>query len=117
MKSLERLKVDSPGLMTEIQDACLNKQAFLFVRGGAGWVLKPVIDTGIVGVLVWAAWSAGTNGIAQHQPEVERLCRMIGGRFMRFHSKRKGFIKVAKTMGCHMRGIDDSGLLIFEKRL
>ena len=51
-----------PALPQQIYEACLNKQAFLFVRDRAGWVLKPITDDGIPGVLVWAAWYEMVDG-------------------------------------------------------
>lgn len=117
MQSLDRLKADNPGLMTEIQNACLNQQAFLFVRPQGGWVLKPIVDKGVVGVLVWAAWSSKPDGIKNHQPEIEKLCRMIGGRFMRFHSGRRGFLRLASSMGMAQTGTDEAGRFIFDKKL
>ena len=39
-------------LPKEIYEACLKKQAFLFVRDMAGCVLRPIFDGGASGVLI-----------------------------------------------------------------
>lgn len=117
MHPLSRLEADNPGTLQEIIDACRNQQAFLFERPGAGWVLKPQAAGGVVGVFVWAAWSSRRDGLARYQPEIERLARMIGARWLRFHSKRTGFLRVAVILGWRHIGVDGDGFHIFEKTL
>jgi hypothetical protein len=45
----------NPRLSAELQDAIRNRMAFLFVRGADGFVLKPLAEDGVIGVLVWVA--------------------------------------------------------------
>lgn len=108
--------VGEPALPMKIASACRQKQAFLFVRGRDGFVLKPVAENGLVGVVIWVGW--GDGGAPQrHLPEVKRLARMIGARWLRFHSSRKGWFKVAPTMGWVRQPDDADGLHVFQINL
>ena len=89
----------------------------MFVRDGAGWVLKPIHENGIPGVLVWAAWSDRQDGISTYLEFVKFLARRIGGRFLRFHTVRKGFIKVAPRFGWQRKPDDPDGFMVFELTL
>lgn len=115
MDKINRIACDteSPGLSVELQDAIRNRVAFLFVRGSDGFVLKPVSEAGITGVVVWIGW--GERGATdRHLPEVKRLARMIGARWLRFHSVRKGWLKVAKRQGWQRRPDDSDGFYVFQ---
>ncbi|WP_421279887.1 hypothetical protein [Aeromonas taiwanensis] len=108
--------VGEPALPMTIASACRQKQAFLFVRGGDGFVLKPVAEQGLVGVVIWVGWGDG-GAPKRHLPEVKRLARMIGARWLRFHSSRKGWLKVAPTMGWVRQPDDADGLHVFQMNL
>ena len=43
-------------LSAELQDAIRNRVAFLLMRGDDGFVLKPLAEDGVIGVLVWVGW-------------------------------------------------------------
>jgi hypothetical protein len=103
-----------PALPQQIYEACLKKQAFLFVRDRAGCVLKPFIDDGIPAVLVWAAWSERQDGMDEYTEFIRFLSRKIGARFIRFYTVRKGFIRVASKYGWQLKGSDSMGRMIFE---
>ena len=106
-----------PNLPQEIYEACLKKQAFLFVRDRAGWVLKPISDCGKPGVLVWAAFSERTDGLNEYTEFVKFLSRKIGARFIRFHTVRKGFIRVSNKYGWQRKDDDSMGRMVFEMTL
>ncbi|WP_421213458.1 hypothetical protein [Aeromonas dhakensis] len=106
----------NPRLSAELQDAIRNRVAFLFVRGSDGFVLKPVVEQGITGVLVWVGWGDG-GAPERHLPEVKRLARLIGARWLRFHSTRKGWLKVAPRMGWVRQPDDADGLFVFQINL
>ena len=103
-------------LQTELQDAIRNGVAFLFVRGDDGFVLKPIAENGVTGVLVWVGWGDG-GAPERHLPEVKRLARMIGARWLRFHSSRKGWLRVAPRMGWVRQPDDADGLYVFQINL
>ncbi|EHA1065459.1 hypothetical protein I8Y05_000513 [Aeromonas hydrophila] len=118
MKPIHRIASDTgnPNLSAELQDAIRNRVAFLFVRGDDGFVLKPVSERGTTGVLVWVGW--GDGGAPKcHLPEVRLLARMIGARWLRFHSARKGWLKLAPGMGWVRQPDDADGLYVFQINL
>jgi len=106
-----------PELPQRIRDACLNQQAFLFVRDRAWCVLKPVVDGGEVGVLIWAAWSGRPDGMAQYTDFIKQLAREIGARWIRFHTVRTGFLRVAQKYGWCRMADDSRGRLVFQMTL
>ena len=108
--------VGEPNLPSNIARACLQKQACLFVRGADGFVLKPLAEDGVIGVLVWVGWGDG-RAPERHLPEVKRLARLIGARWLRFHSVRKGWLKVAPRMGWVRQPDDADGLYVFQINL
>lgn len=103
-------------LSAELQDAIRDRVAFLFVRGDDGFVLKPLAENGVTGVLVWVGWGDG-GAPERHLPEVKRLARMIGARWLRFHSPRKGWLRVAPRMGWVRQPDDADGLYVFQINL
>ncbi|WP_421174097.1 hypothetical protein [Aeromonas enteropelogenes] len=103
-------------LREKIENAIRNRVAFLFVRENDGFVLQPMLEGGVPGVLVMAAWgSAGAPN--KHMPEVKALARMIGGRWLRFHSARRGWLKTAGAMGWVRQPDDADGLYVFQMTL
>ncbi|WP_421233855.1 hypothetical protein [Aeromonas jandaei] len=108
--------VGNPNLLSELQDAIRNRVAFLFVRGGDGFILKPMVEDGTTGVLVWIGWGDG-GAPERHLPEVKRLARLIGARWLRFHSARKGLLRVAPRMGWVRQQDDADGLYVFQLML
>ncbi|HDO1314702.1 hypothetical protein [Aeromonas veronii] len=118
MKPIHRIASDTgnPNLSVELQDAIHNRVAFLFVRSDDGFVLKPVRERGTTGVLVWVGWGQG-GAPQRHLPEVKRLARMVGARWLRFHSARKGWLKLAPGMGWVRQPDDADGLYVFQINL
>lgn len=115
MNPLERIARDTgnPELSAELQDAIRNGVAFLFVRGDDGFVLKPIAENGVTGVLVWVGGGDG-GAPERHLPEVKRLARLIGARWLRFHSSRKGWLRVAPRMGWKRQPNDADGFYVFQ---
>ena len=118
LSPISRISRDTcnPALPAELQDAIRKGMAFLFVRGADGFVLKPVVEQGITGVLVWVGWGDG-GAPERHLPEVKRLARLIGARWLRFHSARKGWLRVAPRMGWVRQPDDADGLYVFQINL
>ena len=119
MSPLQRIGIQcgEPDLDQQILSACHNKQAFLFVRDGAWCVLKPVVDGGEVGVLVWAAWSGRPDGMVQYTDFIKQRAREIDARWIRFHTVRAGFIRVAPRFGWHRMADDSRGRMVFQMTL
>ena len=106
-----------PDLPERIYNACLNKQAFLFVRDGAGCVLKPVVEGGEVGVLIWVAWSSRQDGMALYTDFIKQRAQEINARWIRFHTVRRGFVMVASRYGWHRLADDALGRMVFQMML
>ncbi len=115
MTHLARIARDAgnPNLIRDLHNAIQTRVAFLFVRGSDGFVLKPVSEDGITGIVVWVGWGA-RGATERHLPEVKRLARMIGARWLRFHSVRKGWLKVAQRQGWQRRPDDSDGFYVFQ---
>lgn len=112
---LQRIAADSgdPKFIESLRDAIRNGVAFLFVRGDDGFVLKPVVEDGATGVIVWAGWG-DNHAPERHIDEVRSLARQIGARWIRFHSARKGWLKVAPRMGWVRQADDADGFYVFQ---
>lgn len=106
-----------PNLLTEIYEACRHKQAFLFVRDRAGFVLRPVRVADERGVIVWLAWSERQDGLLRYTPDVIAHARQINADWLRFWTARKGFLKVAPALGWQRIADDENGLYGFEMKL
>lgn len=104
-------------LLAEIYEACRHKQAFLFVRDRAGFVLRPVRVADERGVIVWLAWSERQDGLLRYTPDVIAHARQINAAWLRFWTARKGFLKVAPALGWQRIADDENGLYGFEMRL
>ena len=71
----------------------------------------------------WRDRRPGLGGVGdggapeRHLPEVKRLARLIGARWLRFHSARKGWLKVAPRMGWVRQPDDADGLYVFQINL
>ncbi|GAA4493443.1 hypothetical protein [Pseudaeromonas paramecii] len=106
-----------PDLLQRISDACHNKQAFLFLRGTAGCVLRPLVEDGVVGVLVWAAWSCEQGGMDTYTGFIQQRAREIGARWIRFHTVRPGFKRVSSKYGWQRQADDAQGRMVFQMTL
>ncbi|QKJ87396.1 hypothetical protein PMPD1_2454 [Paramixta manurensis] len=96
----------------EISEAVENGNAVIFGSDDVRIVLKPMMAEGIPYVLVWLAVSSGENGLAKYIPEVQKLTRLVGGRWFEFYTQRRGFIRVAEKLG-FKRMPDEDGFMKF----
>ncbi len=87
------------------------------MRDRAGWVLKPIADDGIPGVLVWAAWSGRPDGKVQYTDFIKQRAREIDARWIRFHTVRAGLIRVAPRFGWRRMADDSRGRMVFQMML
>ena len=76
-----------------------------------------MLEDGICGVLIWAAWSERPDGLQEYTELVKRLARQIGARWLRFHTVRKGFIRIANRYGWQRKADDADGFMVFEMTL
>ncbi|GKV88525.1 hypothetical protein [Pectobacterium carotovorum] len=112
---IQRVALDSreSNLITNIQSACLKKQAFCFGADDTRIVLRPRSYHGIPYVVVWLGVSTRKDALAYWLPHVQELTRMVGGRWAEFYTARKGFIRVAQRLGFE-RLPDEFGLMKFK---
>ena len=118
MNPLERIISDtgSQQLAEEIKEAIKNGTAFSLVRDHDGFFLKPVIDDGLTWGIVCMVWCIGN---ARQRPlQVENnMLRDVGARWLRFHSPRKGWLRVAPRLGWVRQPNDTDGFFVFQMML
>ena len=119
MSPLQQIAIDcgEPDLPQKIYNACLNKQAFLFVVERAGCVLRPMVIDGVTGVLVWVAWSDRPDGMAVYTDFIKQRAVEIGAKWLRFHTIRRGFCRAATKFGWERLPDDADGFMVFQLRL
>jgi len=88
--------VNDPNLYRRIEEACLKKQAFLFVSQECFVILKPTAGPG---VLVWIAQTYKAVDRLGYLYEMERFARDISAKHLTFWSNRKGFSKIIPQYG------------------
>lgn len=117
MDPLRRIEAENPGALMEAMAMCKARRAFLFDKPDGGFVLMPLVEDGVTGVLLWLAWSTARDGIAKYHGEVEQLTRQIGGQWIRFYSRRKGLSRVAVRLGWKIVGHCNDGCACYQKEL
>lgn len=83
-------------------DLCAQERAFLFVgRDGEFVVLYPQFDHLFRRrtVLIVAAYSPFGDAVSLHKDAIDRLARDIGAESIEFYTTRKGFARVAPSVG------------------
>lgn len=100
-------------LLNKISDAIANNEAFCFGTDDIRMVLRPRMKNGIPYVVVWLGVSTRRDGLIKYLPQLKELTRMIGGQWVEFYTKRKGFIRVAPKLGFE-RQPDEEGLMKFK---
>jgi len=93
------LTCNKPYLHRDIKDACLNKRAFLFVAPEGFVVLKPQAKNAVRSILVWVAYSMSGTAINDYADKIESLARETGSTHLDFYTVRRGFDKLAPTLG------------------
>lgn len=107
----------------------IPEDVYHVLMGNRGWLALTLHGDDVVGVtvvcqdgdqfaqrtdyLVWIAWADPQNvekGIARDardftQERIEMAVRNAGGRFLRMHSPRKGWAKIAPQLGYEMQEI------------
>jgi hypothetical protein len=59
-----------------------------------------------VELFVYLVWHQGGDAIGRFQPHLETFARLGGAKHMRFWSRRRAFLRVAKQHGYSMRSIE-----------
>ena len=111
--AINRAVSHDPAMVYEIEQACRDKRAFCFGTDDVRMVLRPRMKNGIPYVVVWLGVSTRRDGLIKYLPQLKELTRMIGGQWVEFFTKRKGFIRVAPKLGFE-RQPDEDGLMKFK---
>jgi len=84
------LDKDRAALLVDREDA----SAFAIVRFDD----YPYIE-GDIELFVYLVWHKGGDAIARFQPHLEIYAQLGGAKYMRFYTRRRGFIRVAQRAG------------------
>ncbi len=103
----------NPEQMDEIDRAVSCGEARVFGNETERIVLRLRLKDGVPYVVVWLGISVSQDGLLRNTPEVKKLTRAVGGRWAEFYTKRKGFIRISRTLGFE-RLPDEDGFMKFK---
>lgn len=89
---------------TNIDKACSNEWAFLFLSPDGFVILRPRYQREVNYIDVVAAHCYESNAIYKYLPFILTLARKGQAQFLRFYTVRKGFDKVALKHGFNKAG-------------
>ena len=96
--SISRLCGDK-NLFDDIDKACSDERAFLFVASDGFIVLRPRHQRQQTYIDVPVAYCKGGKALERYQPTVIQLAQMGNAEFVQFYTARKGFDRLAKRLG------------------
>ena len=97
-------KALDPTLYEDINKACSNEWAFLFLKDDTFFILRPRVKRDIYHIDVVVAYSPINNAIPTYLPFILFLARNANAQYLRFYTARKGFNKVAIEHGFNKFG-------------
>ena len=98
---------NDPHLYHEINKACSNEWAFLFLAQDGFFILRPRHIDKRTFVEVVIASCHGGNAIQRYQHHIIRLAKCGKAKFIEFATARRGFNKVAPLHGWAHAGVRD----------
>jgi hypothetical protein len=98
------VKANDPELYANIDKACSNEWAFLFLASDGFIVLQPRYQRQIIYIDITAAHFTDGNAIPKHLPFLVMLAKKGNAQFIRFYTVRKGAEKVAPKYGWEKLG-------------
>lgn len=101
-----------PHLYLEIDKACLNEQAFLFLAPDGFVILRPRYQNKTEFIQVCIASCHGGNALTRYLPHIISLAKRGKAQFIEFQTARKGFNKAAPKQGWRSFGVRD-GLIVW----
>ncbi len=93
------LKANDPAFYANIDKACSNEWAFLFLAPDGFVILRPRQDHNTSYIEITAGYCNGGNAINKYQQQIISLARMGNARYIEFLTIRKGASKVAVKFG------------------
>jgi hypothetical protein len=85
-------------------------KAFLFHDSDGYLILRPVASGKKMGVLVYFAFSRSHVAVKSHHDSIEKMCREVDAEFICFYSLRRGFEKIAPSLGYRAIREDELGV-------
>jgi len=102
---------------SQIDEALLNRRAFLFVSEDGFFVLKPIVDEDSnTHVEVLFAFSWTDNAIDKYQSVVEEMTLMIGGKSIIIYTIITGLMPILKKHGYTLKTTAER-LMCWDKQL
>lgn len=98
------LKADDPQLYTNIDKACSNEWAFLFLAPDGFIVLQPRYQRQIIYIDITAAHFTAGNALNKYLSPLITLAKQGNAQFIRFYTVRKSADKVAPKYGWEKQG-------------
>ena len=102
-------------LIGQLDSAFAVGVASLFVDKEGFVILRPFVNDSTK-VLVWVAQSFRKVDLTEHQSRIDQLARQINARELEFWSIRKGFNRVAPTLGW-VKSHHDDEFMVWRKKL
>lgn len=97
-------KANDPKFYTNINKACSNERAFLFLAFDGFIVLRPRQQNKLTYVEIAAGYFTGGNAATRYQKQIISLARMGSASYIEFLTIRKGAGHVAKKLGWKYSG-------------
>lgn len=116
---IERLgqRFGEPELLTVVTEALQTGNAIPVYHMNMLLILKPVFDgIGRPGILAWVGIHTDGQSMAEDFTFIYRMAKATGMQFIRFETKRKGFVKLAARYGYRPVGMRED-YTIYQKEV
>lgn len=93
-------RFNEPQLLAQVKSAVSRGKAIPFTYQDTLIIMRPVMDhQDRAGVLVWVGIHKGRKGVGKYFHIVLSMAKATGMHFIRFETKRKGFVKLGARFG------------------
>lgn len=116
---IERLgqRFGEPELLTVVTEALQTGNAIPIYHQNMLLILKPMFDgLGRPGILAWVGIHTDNTSMAEDFAFIARMAKQTDQQFIRFETKRKGFVKLAARYGYRPIGMRDD-YTIYQKEV
>ncbi|MBB67929.1 MAG: hypothetical protein CMP19_10400 [Rickettsiales bacterium] len=98
-------RFNEPELLAQVKSAVNRGKAVPVTYHDTLIIMRPIFDhQDRVGVLVWVGIHKGRTGISKYFHIVLSMAKATGMHFIRFETKRKGFVKLGARFGYEQIG-------------
>ncbi len=119
-KELKKLELDTgySTLTSDLESDIVNGDSTLIqFSGNVALVVKPIFNNGELGLFVHLGVSRELNALHSFNKTLDELAALSGFKFIQFKSKRKGFARIATSLGYHASGVDENQFTIYQKEV